>query len=337
MLTGGANGIGAATVRLLHSAGANVIFGDISASAGKAVVDSISSPNIIFIPTDVTRYVDNLDLFKTALEKYGRVDHAIACAGVVEIGKWFDPTLTIETVEKEESRATLDVNLVGTMMFARIAVVYLRHGKKDGEDKSLTLLSSAAGFRESPGLPIYQVWNLDYNVSWVDFGTLCSCLAKELSDRSTIFICKDLIADPRNIGVVLQARRDGPNAHAPQTIDPRHRIRVNAVCPGVTDTHMTVTIIPLYRSAGLEFNVPEDVAKIVVGLGTEPGMNGKTIYIEGARGWEIEEGIDRTMPQWLGEEPTARLREGLKLVGTVCFAQVYFPDYIGGLLRSWVC
>jgi NAD(P)-dependent dehydrogenase (short-subunit alcohol dehydrogenase family) len=96
-------------------------------------------------------------LFKTALQKYGRVDHALACAGIIEKGKWFDPELTIETVEKEETKLTLEVNLWGTCMFARIAVVYLKHDKKEGEDKSLTLISSAAGFRESPGLWMYQV------------------------------------------------------------------------------------------------------------------------------------------------------------------------------------
>jgi NAD(P)-dependent dehydrogenase (short-subunit alcohol dehydrogenase family) len=96
-------------------------------------------------------------LFKTALEKYGPVDHALACAGIIEKGKWFDPELTIETVEKEETKLTLEVNLWGTCMFARIAVVYLKHDKKEGEDKSLTLISSAAGFRESPGLWMYQV------------------------------------------------------------------------------------------------------------------------------------------------------------------------------------
>lgn len=60
-------------------------------------------------------------------------------------------------MEKEETRLVLDVNLVGTCVFARIAVVYPKHEKMEGEDKSLTLISSAAGFRESPGLWMYQV------------------------------------------------------------------------------------------------------------------------------------------------------------------------------------
>lgn len=115
-----------------------------------------------FVQTDVTNYGDNVALFKTARQKYGRVDHAVAIAGIIEQGKWFDPELTIETVEEPETEIVIKVNLLGSAYFARIAVVYLREGKKEGEDKSLTLTSSAAGFRESPGLWMYQVSCLQY-------------------------------------------------------------------------------------------------------------------------------------------------------------------------------
>jgi len=105
----------------------------------------------------VAKYSDNYRLFRTALDKYGRVDHAIACAGIVERGKWFDPKLTVDTVDKPETTQVIEINLLGSIYFARIAVVFLRHERKAGEDKSLTLISSAAGFRDSPGLFLYQV------------------------------------------------------------------------------------------------------------------------------------------------------------------------------------
>jgi NAD(P)-dependent dehydrogenase (short-subunit alcohol dehydrogenase family) len=111
----------------------------------------------IFVKFDASKYEDNIRLFRTAYEKYGKVDHAVACAGIIEKGKWFDPGLTIESVEKPETLQTLDINFVGVAYFTRIAVVYLRHGKKEGEDKSIVLISSAAGIRDSPGLFIYQV------------------------------------------------------------------------------------------------------------------------------------------------------------------------------------
>jgi NAD(P)-dependent dehydrogenase (short-subunit alcohol dehydrogenase family) len=110
---------------------------------------------------DASSYADNLALFRLAYSKYGRVDHAIPCAGVIETGKWFDGSLTVDSpeLEKPETETTFKVNYLGTLYFARIALVFLREGRKEGEDenKSLCFISSAAGFRESPGLFVYQV------------------------------------------------------------------------------------------------------------------------------------------------------------------------------------
>ena len=124
-------------------------------SLAKAYSSGSNAP--VFVQIDASKYEDNVRLFRTALDQFGRVDHAVACAGIIERGKWFDPQLTIETVEKPETNKVIEVNLLGTLYFARIAVVYLRHGRKQNEDKSLTLISSAAGFRDSPGLFLYQV------------------------------------------------------------------------------------------------------------------------------------------------------------------------------------
>ena len=145
--------------------------------------------------------------------------HALACAGIIEQGRWFDPELTIETVEKEESRLTLDVNLVGTCMFARIAVVYLKHDKKQGEDKSLTLISSAAGFRESPG---------------------CGCTRYEL--RLSV-ICQDFCPTETlrywNTSLFRQCSKHGVMGlmrTLRKMIYQRDGTRINAACPGITDT-----------------------------------------------------------------------------------------------------
>lgn len=144
-----------------------MVFGDFDKQAGDKLVQSFSStvstPPPTFVAIDVSKYEDNIKLFRTSIEKFGRVDHAIACAGIAERGTWFDPGLTIETVEKPETEQVIDVNLRGTLYFARIALVYLRHDVKPGEDKSLTLISSAAGFRDEPGLSptLYQACILE--------------------------------------------------------------------------------------------------------------------------------------------------------------------------------
>jgi NAD(P)-dependent dehydrogenase (short-subunit alcohol dehydrogenase family) len=106
----------------------------------------------------VTKYADLYALFRSAHDKLGQIHHAVSCAGIFEQGAWFDPSLTIDSVgHTPATTAVLDVNLIGSANFARIAVVFLRHGARAGEDRSLTLVSSVNAFRESPGLYMYQV------------------------------------------------------------------------------------------------------------------------------------------------------------------------------------
>lgn len=106
----------------------------------------------------MTNYDDIHQLFKSAHDKHGRVDHAISCAGIFEKGNWYDPKLTIDNIKDSKGDlSTLEVNVLGTLHFSRIAAVFLRDGIRRDEDRSLTLLSSVNAFRESPGLFIYQV------------------------------------------------------------------------------------------------------------------------------------------------------------------------------------
>lgn len=157
VFTGGALGVGAALVRQLHAAGAHVFFGDVLDEPGNALAKELTSDsgsNIKFIHCDVTSYEDNLNLFDTAYKTCGRIDHAVANAGLGEQGNMFSPDLTLDSVREEPKRSmsVVDVNLKGPLYFARLASVYLRQSQGD---KSLTLVSSVAGFREDPGLNVY--------------------------------------------------------------------------------------------------------------------------------------------------------------------------------------
>lgn len=161
---GAATGIGAATVKTLSKNGAKVVLGDINKEAAGNLCKE--HPGLSFVQCDVSEYDDIYRLFKVAFDQYGRVDHAVSCAGIFETGNWFDPELTIDTVKKDNGNLkTLDVNVIGTLHFSRIAAVFLREGRQKGQDKSLVLLSSVNAFRESPGLYIYQVCPSDQPAS----------------------------------------------------------------------------------------------------------------------------------------------------------------------------
>ena len=271
VLTGGATGIGAATVQRLHTAGAHVVFGDINRDAGEQLAAKLGD-EVTFVPCDVTEYSDLYQLLKTAHDKHGRMDHAASIAGIFEQGKWFDPDLTIETVGQQQApTSVIDINLMGMANFARIAIVFLRHGMQKGENKSFTFMSSVNAFRESPGLYMYQTSK---------HGTqgLMRAMRKPIYER------------------------DG--------------IRVNCVCPGVTDTPMTEGIAVLFKQDGLYCQTPDDVARIVVGLQIRDDLNGKGIYVEGGKGFEFEEGFYREQPAWLGEEATRMMRANAEAVNS---------------------
>jgi len=170
---GGANGIGAATIKRLHAAGAKIVFGDFDAAAGSALSKELPT-SVDFLQTNVSKYGDNVALFKLALEKYGCIDYAVAVAGVGERGDWFGPDLSVEDVEEPETNMTVDVNLLGVLYFVRIAIPYLKVGRKEGADRGLVLIGSSAGFRESPGLPVYQVRvSSIFSLLLASFKTVC--------------------------------------------------------------------------------------------------------------------------------------------------------------------
>ena len=98
--TGGANGIGAATIDVFHKRGALIVFGDLDTASGEKVASKYENNTVRFLQTDVRKYEDNVSLFRRAIEAHGRVDHALAIAGVGEKGDFFGSGLTIDDVEK---------------------------------------------------------------------------------------------------------------------------------------------------------------------------------------------------------------------------------------------
>lgn len=99
-----------------------------------------------------------------------------------------------------------------------------------------------------------------------------------------------------------------------KTLHERDGIRVNAVCPGVTDTPMTAAIIQPFKDAGLFWQPAEAVAKVILGILSSKEMNGKAFYVEGGDGFEFEDSLYAAQPQWLGEEATRRMRVNTEAV-----------------------
>ncbi|KAL8509268.1 hypothetical protein ACS0TY_016457 [Phlomoides rotata] len=82
IVTGGAGGIGEATVRLFAIHGAKVVIADVEDAVGTAIANSLS-PNVDYVHCDVTSEDDIETLIKSTVTKYGKIDVLFNNAGVL--------------------------------------------------------------------------------------------------------------------------------------------------------------------------------------------------------------------------------------------------------------
>jgi hypothetical protein len=83
---------------------------------------------------------------------------------------------------------------------------------------------------------------------------------------------------------------------------------------------MTAKLADVWKQHDLPVNKPAGVAEIIAGVAAERGMNGKAVYVEGDRGWEVEEGIDRCAVMWLGERQNSEFHRGIEAIEMVRFS-----------------
>jgi len=97
----------------------------------------------------------------------------------------------------------------------------------------------------------------------------------------------------------------------------RYNVRANAICPWATDTQILAGVRKRWVEENMPLNKPEDVAKMILQSAADSKMNGKAIYVAGGRGFDTEEGYDRTLPQWMGEENAKVWLKGQEILGLV--------------------
>lgn len=79
VVTGGASGIGLATIRRLADEGANIVVGDLDPTTGERAAAEVGGT---FVQIDVTSAADVARMFKTAKDTYGSIDVAFNNAGI---------------------------------------------------------------------------------------------------------------------------------------------------------------------------------------------------------------------------------------------------------------
>lgn len=118
VITGGSGGIGNAIADRLQLEGASVTVMDLMPRAGRAKLESSSSP-ISFCQVDVAQEREVETAFKSVAAREGKIDYLICCAAI------FHATPFLQ-LSGDEWKRTLDINLNGAFLCCREAIRYMR-------------------------------------------------------------------------------------------------------------------------------------------------------------------------------------------------------------------
>ncbi|MFZ5511999.1 MAG: 3-hydroxyacyl-CoA dehydrogenase [Pseudomonadota bacterium] len=154
IVTGGASGLGAGTVRTLHGAGGKVVIADVNKAAGEALAAELGA-NARFGLCDVTSEDSAKAAVDLALSAFGGLHGLVNCAGIA-IGE--------KTVGKEGPHSlasftkVVTVNLIGTFNMIRLAAEAMskQQPNASGERGVIVNTASVAAFDGQIGQAAYS-------------------------------------------------------------------------------------------------------------------------------------------------------------------------------------
>ena len=116
LITGGANGIGAATAELFAREGAAVVVVDLEQQAADQVAKGITDAGgrALGVACDVTQREQADAAVKRATEEFGRLDILVCCAGIIRDNLVFK-------MSDDDWMAVMNTHLSGSFYFARAA------------------------------------------------------------------------------------------------------------------------------------------------------------------------------------------------------------------------
>lgn len=143
LVTGGARGIGAATVRAFDHAGAAVVIGDVLVAEAAQLAKELDERPVA-VHLDVADARSWTDAVQAAEAAFGPITVLVNNAGILTVGG-------IAEQPEAQFRRTLDVDLVGCWLGMRAALPSMRRGGGG----AIINISSTAGLQGYAGLAAY--------------------------------------------------------------------------------------------------------------------------------------------------------------------------------------
>ena len=155
IVTGGASGLGEATVRTLVAGGARAVILDRPQSPGPQLAQELGAARAVFVSADVTSADEVTKAVADAKEAFGAIHIAVNCAGV---------GVAMKTVSKqgpmplEMFTKVIQINLIGTFNVIRLAAAEMARNdpNEDGERGVIVNTASIAAFDGQIGQAAYS-------------------------------------------------------------------------------------------------------------------------------------------------------------------------------------
>ena len=145
-VTGGASGLGEATVRRMHAAGASVVIADMNTERMELISKELGE-RVLTVKCDVTKEAEVEASIKQTVDKFGAVHVALACAGVA----WPSMMLTSKSaLDTKNFEIMFRINVFGSAYVAKHAAVAMSKNKavNDSGEKGLILFVSSVAADE---------------------------------------------------------------------------------------------------------------------------------------------------------------------------------------------
>ena len=140
IITGGGSGLGAATAKLFHAAGARVVIADIDAERG-AQLEKELGEGAAFSRTDVFSEADAQATVELARQRFGRLDGLVNCAGIGPaervVGKKGPHRL--QTFSR-----VIEVNLIGAFNMIRLSAALMATGEPNAAGERGVIINTAS-------------------------------------------------------------------------------------------------------------------------------------------------------------------------------------------------
>ena len=175
IVTGGASGLGEATVRRIIDEGGKAVIFDLQKEKGEKLVNELGK-NVTFVEVDVTDEDSVNSGLDQVIETYGRVNALINCAGIA---------IAERTVGKEGAHSldsfskVIHVNLLGTFNVIRLTAEIMVENQTNSDDERGVIINTAsvAAFDG-------QIGQVAYSASKSAIAGMTLPIARDLSNRN---------------------------------------------------------------------------------------------------------------------------------------------------------